>query len=989
MAFELSHLFFVGIIYLMVLFLIAYATDQGWLGDKLARHPLTYALSLGVYATSWTFYGSVGFAQSNGYNFLSIYLGVTLAFVLAPILFAPVLRIVRDYQLTSLADLFAFRYQSQLAGVLVTLFMLAGVFPYIALQILAVTESASILTNEATPRVLALAYCITLTVFAILFAARHVTPRDKHDGLVVAIAFESLVKLIALCTIGLFALYHVFGGLGGLGEWLEMNPAALQALYQPVRDGPWTTLMLLSFCAAFLLPRQFHMMFTENLNERAVFTSTWAVPLFLLLLNLFIPVILWAGQELATPTSPDFYVLGITLVSEKRLLPYLAFIGGLSAASAMMIVTTVSLASMCLNHLLLPATRYPDPDINLYRWLLWGRRTLIVVIITAGYGFYVLLEHNQGLVKLGLISFVAVAQFLPGFLGTLFWPRATAAGFIAGLVGGAVVWGVTLLLPLLSDSGLIGAWAWLEWLLDHPGLDHWTFATLCSLALNGALFVSVSLLAMPTQNEAEAAQACRATSFSLPGGLVLGAQSAQQFEQQLSTLLGAGPAHLEVQQALRDLGLDSNATDPGELRRLRERIQRNLSGLLGPMLARMIVDERLQTDPNARIALTDNIRLIEERLERSRERFDGVAAELDQLRRYHQRIIEELPLAACAVDTNRKIVSWNRAMQTLSGVSRSDAQGRVLRDLPAPIGALLDGSMTSPQAHRHKIHVDIAGEGRWFNLHKALIDDGRAGESARGAVLLVEDLSEVHQLEGELAHAERLASIGRLAAGIAHEIGNPVTGIACLAQNLQSETLEPAAQQASQDILGLTQRISNIMQSLVNFSHGGSVTGTHVAAVNICECVDEAINLVKLSRAARQCQIVNATDSALCTDGDRPRLVQVLVNVLTNAIDAGDDAATVTVEASARGGNAHIRVIDSGRGIPNEVAGRVFEPFVTTKAPGAGTGLGLSLAYRIVLDHGGTIEIERSGQLGTTMLIRLPLTRSTVDQNAALSARRS
>ncbi len=140
MNFELSHLFFAGVVYLLLLFFIAYATDLGWIPERIVRHPLTYALSLGVYATTWSFYGSVGFAQSNGYNFLSIYLGVTLAFALVPVLIAPMLRLARDYQLTSLADLFAFRYRSQLAGVIVTLFMLGGTLPYIALQILAVTE---------------------------------------------------------------------------------------------------------------------------------------------------------------------------------------------------------------------------------------------------------------------------------------------------------------------------------------------------------------------------------------------------------------------------------------------------------------------------------------------------------------------------------------------------------------------------------------------------------------------------------------------------------------------------------------------------------------------------------------------------------------------------------------------------------------------------------------------------------------------------------
>ena len=209
MTLELSTLFLAGFSYLVLLFLVAYVTDRGLVPAGWVSHPLTYTLSLGVYATSWTYYGSVGFAGSSGYLFLTIYLGVTLALAMSPILLRPILRLTGEYQLSSLADLFAFRYRSQLAGILVTLFMLVGTLPYIALQIRAVTQSLQVLTQEAPPHILALGFCITLTAFAILFGARHMSPRQKHGGLVMAIAFESLVKLITLLGVGLFALFGI------------------------------------------------------------------------------------------------------------------------------------------------------------------------------------------------------------------------------------------------------------------------------------------------------------------------------------------------------------------------------------------------------------------------------------------------------------------------------------------------------------------------------------------------------------------------------------------------------------------------------------------------------------------------------------------------------------------------------------------------------------------------------------------------------------
>jgi PAS domain S-box-containing protein len=964
------------LVYLLLLFFIAYATEQGWISERITRHPLTYALSLGVYATSWSYYGSVGYAKTHGLNFLAVYIGVTLAFILVPVLLAPILRLARDYQLTSLADVLAFRYRSQLAGVLVTLFMLVGTFPYIALQIRAVTESVQILTQQATPQVLALGFCLTLTLFAILFGARHISPRERHEGLVVAIAFESLFKLFALGMVGLFAVLGVFGGLGGMNSWLEHHPEALDALYQPVREGPWATLLLLSFCAAFLLPRQFHMAFTENREAHALNVASWAFPLFLLVLNLAILPILWAGTALQAGNNPDFYVLGITLSADSRILTAIAFLGGVSAASGMMIVTTLALAAMCLNHLLLPAS-YPDPYVNLYRRLLWGRRTLIAVIILAGYGFYLLLEHQGGLVQLGLISFVAVAQFLPGIVGLLYWPRATRAGFIAGLIGGTAVWTVTLLMPLLERSGLIPMQPELIQRLNETASDPWSFSTFFSLAVNALLFVGVSLFTRRTPEEREAAEACRRTTLGPLSGVVVSASSPAQFKEQLARIVGNEAAEQEVAQALRDLGMSEDERNPSELRQLRECIERNLSGLMGPMLSRMIVDERLQMDPGARTALADNIRFIEERVEHSETRLQGVAAELDSLRRYHQQILRDLPVGVCSLDSNRKVVSWNLAMERLSGLESHQARGTQVRDLPQPWSNLFPSFLDTSDEHVHKRPVQIEGQARWFSLHKAYIGDPSAPEQTGGSVILVEDLTGLQTLEAELAHSERLASIGRFAAGIAHEVGNPVTGIACLAQNLGTETTNAYTHETSCQILAETRRISDIVQSLVTFSHSGTPAPGTFAPLSVRACIEEAARLVRLSHAGKQVACHNRCPEGIQVMGDRPRLLQVFVNLLTNACDASNPGDNVEIRAATEGEQVQIEVIDEGEGVPEHLADKLFEPFVTSKDPGQGTGLGLSLVYSIVQDHQGSVALHGTPGKGTRVALRLPAAPQT------------
>lgn len=978
MTFELWQLFLAGVAYLALLFLVAFAAERGWISARLARHPLTYTLSLGVYATSWTFYGSVGFAEQQGYNFLTIYLGVTLAFLLTPVLLSPILRLTREYQLASLADLFAFRYQSQAAGVLVTLFMLAGTLPYIALQVRAVTESLQVLTRQSAPALIALGFCVTITLFAVLFGARHSSAREKHEGLVTAIAFESLIKLAALLGVGAFAVWGVFGGLGDLDSWLQANPEILERMYMPVREGPWSTLLLLAFAAAFLLPRQFHMIFTENLKPRSLSIASWAFPAFLLLLNLAVPPILFAGLAREVSTPADFYALGIARESGSSLLTVLTFLGGVSAASAMMIVTSLALASMCMNHLLLPAS-FPsrlNAGGDVYAWLLWTRRLLIALIILAGYGFYLVLERNQGLVQLGLISFVAVAQFLPGIAGLLFWRRATRAGFLTGLAGGAGLWAVTLLLPLLENSGLIRLGFDPIAVLGVDAADPWSPATFWSLSVNALLFVIVSLRTRPSPAESEAATACCRDSLTPPAGVLMAA-SPEQITQQLARITGNEMAVHEVRRALADLALSPDTTNPTDLRRLRERIERNFSGLVGPLLARMIVDDRLLMAPQARTALSASLRFVEQHLEDSRTRLRGLAAELDSLRRYHRQVLKDLPLGVCSLGPGYEVINWNLAMERTSGLASETVVGVPLGELPPPWSGLLQGFLESGTDRLRKVQVNDQGRVRLFNLHTAAIEHlpapGQDGnEIPGGTVILVEDLTDLHNLEAELAHSERLASIGRLAAGVAHEVGNPVTGIACLAQNLlHEEDLEQVEQSALQ-ILEQTRRITDIVHSLVSFSHGGTFLDHDPRPCALGECVAESVRLVKLSSEGKQLEFCNAVDPDTVVHGDRQRLVQVFVNLLSNACDASRPGGRIEVTEHRASDDVIIEVVDEGSGIPEELLDRLFEPFFTTKPPGEGTGLGLPMVYNIIQEHSGSVSIHnRSG--GACVRIRLPL----------------
>ncbi len=952
MQFELWQLFVVGVLYLGLLFVIATATDRGWIPKSVAEHPLVYTLSLGVYATSWSFYGSVGFAQKEGYNFLTIYLGTTLAFVASPILLRPILKITETYRLASLADLFAFRYHSQLAGVLVTLLVLTGTLPYISLQIQAVTNTLQIMTNETEQQLIALMFCITVGLFSILFGTRHISLREKHRGLVVAIAFESLVKLITLLTVGLFAIFGIFGGFGELNQYLQQHPEANAALFAPVSDGPWATLMLLSFAAAFLLPRQFHMIFVESIKHKNIETASWAFPLFLLLLNLSIPPILWAGQSMQLSIPADFFVLGITLDSGSSVLPILTFMGGLSAASAMIIVTTLALASMCMNNFVLPASFPPklSTGTSMYEWLLWGRRFVIMSIVGVGYLFYLLQQHNPGLAGLGLISFVAVAQCLPGVVGLLYWPRANKNGFIAGLTVGATIWAVTLFVPLFERAGIIET----PYFTIPELAMSTTDAALWSLVLNSLTFVIVSLLSRQSLEERDVAEACSRESFLIPRGAVKAASIAE-FEQQLSSIVGYDIAHNEVDRALADLGLVPGEVSQSDLTRLRAQIDRNLSGLVGPVLSRMIVNEHLQIDRATQSALADTIQFVGSTQEKSRTELRGVSSELDALRRFHFQVLQDLPLGAVSIDNEYNIISWNKLLTTLTGIEQRDAVGNSIDKL------LLVSNFK----------LQVQDQVKVLNLFKAVVRQEQEGNS--GIAILIEDHSEGYSLGEKLAHSERLASIGQLATGVAHEIGNPVTGIACLAQDMRADLqATPEANEGLAQILAQTDRISRIVGSLSNYSHAGAPDEFPAENLDLQQVINEAIDLVSLSQSGKQMIYKNHCEGGVFVAGYAQKLVQVFVNLLTNATDASDPGQTITIDTGIRANQVTISVRDQGKGIAEDHLPRIFEPFFTTKMVGEGTGLGLSLTYNIIQEHGGSITVSSKSGQGCRFDIVLP-----------------
>jgi signal transduction histidine kinase/Na+/proline symporter len=990
MTFDLSQVALIGIGYLLLLFGIAYVTERGWIPESITNHPVTYIFSLGIFASAWAFYGVVDLAFQFGYGALAYYLGTGALFLFAPIALAPLAELARRHQVHSLADLLVFRYHSHSVGALTTLCMLLGILPLMALQIQAIADTMHILTISGTDisrgnplnngslmafgedklsfkDVMALCYCAMLALFTILFGSN----RDQHRGLITAMAFESLLKVCALCAVGLTAVFGVFHGLDGLDEWLADHPENLALLHTPIQDSSAHTLLLMFVATAITMPHVFHLGLAENPLMRNSRNLTWAFPLFLLLMSLPIFPILWAGSELQVPLPTQYFTLGVPIAFNSPGLTILAFLGGLSAATGAMIIITLALATMVMNHWLLPSlhltTRY-----DLYSQLLKIKRGLIAAIFFGGYLFYWALNNRFSLTDLAFTAFIETLQFLPCTFAIVFWSHGNRRGMISGLTLGTIIWFLGLLLPILSGIKTLTI-PYFE--LHIPvGIDHWNSITLISLGLNAALFIGVSLLTQQTEDEQYSADICAADELSHPVRQALDVHSASEFKERLAKPLGKVTANREVDHALKQLSFGMNERRPYALRRLRDQIEGNLSGIMGIHVASEIMDKNLPFKV-AEVRETLDINLIESRLAEYRNNLTGMAAELNNLRLYHRKTLQELPMAVCSLGPDTEILMWNHAMARLTATPAEEVTGSYLKDIAEPWRGLLIDFSNSSDVHYYRHKIELNGHPRWISLHKAVIE-GPITEGVFDKVMMLEDVTETQLLEQELVHSERLASVGRLAAGVAHEIGNPITGIACLAQNLRYDSDNPEVLETANQILSQTDRVTRIVQSLVGFSHTGHTANSEYQAVILRDCANEAIHLLSLQKDKQPVRFINEIAKNAIIAGDAQRMIQVLINLLSNARDASPENGLIVLASSEDEYSVDVTVTDEGQGIAPDIVERILEPFFTTKEPGEGTGLGLAMVHKIVEDHGGLLDIvspaDRVRNRGAQFIVKLP-----------------
>ena len=604
----------VCLFYVTFLFAVAFAAERAaargrgnWL-----RSPLVYTLSLSIYCTAWTFYGAVGYAARSGMEFVTIYLGPSLVMIGWWWVLRKLVRVGRTQRVTSVADLISSRYgKSNVLAIIVTVMAVVGVTPYIALQLQSVTLSLSIFADptgatDGGMNLLSAGFWVALglALFTVLFGTRNLNANERHDGVVIAIAVEAVVKLVALLAVGIFVVWGIAGGVGEMMTRIDSSEIG----QWEVDGSRWTALTVLSGAAFLCLPRMFQVLVVENDDERHLHIASWAFPIYLMLMSLFVVPIAVIGLDfLPANANPDLFVLTVPLSQGQDGLAILSFLGGFSSATSMVIVATLALSTMVSNHLVMPiwlsfqgqgATVSGD----VRNVVLFSRRMSILVIIALGYLYYRVSGGSGALAAIGLISFIGVAQFLPAMLGGIFWRGATRIGAISGLLVGFAIWIYSSLLPsfgsevvmsqALLENGPLG----IDWLLPQAlfgikGIDPTVHAVFWSLFLNTSAFVVGSLISFP--EPLERLQGAQFVNIFAHSGHARGWSGSVAESEDLMVMaqriLGASEAQKLFRTEAQKQGQDGHLPEPTP--DFLQRLEREMSASVGAATAHAMISQ--------------------------------------------------------------------------------------------------------------------------------------------------------------------------------------------------------------------------------------------------------------------------------------------------------------------------------------------------------------------------------------------------------------
>ncbi len=1011
----------IALAYLGLLFAVASYGDRVRIARGATSRLLIYPLSLAIYCTSWTFFGSVGVASHSGLDFLAIYIGPLAMVGLGFPLILRVVRLAKSQNITSIADFIAARYgKSQAVAATVALVAIVGMIPYIALQLKAVSASVSTILAEASPGGaapplfgdVALFVALAMATFAVLFGTRHTDATEHQDGLMLAIAAESIVKLMAFIAVGVFVTFVMFHGPFALFARALDTPKAAAALTRLPQLAPFGAMTLLSLFAIMLLPRQFHVMVVENHSEAEVRRAAWLFPIYLVLINLFVLPIALAGLMTfpAGHVDSDMFVLALPLAAHSNLMTIVAFVGGLSAATAMVIVESVALAIMVSNDIVMPLAlkrhaRRGEPR-DPAAQLLIMRRIAIFVILVLAYLYYRFAGDAQ-LAAIGLLSFAAVAQLAPAFFGGLVWRRATASGAIAGVSAGILVWFYTLLLPSIFEAGSAGAHLLADgpwgigflkpqalFAVDLPPLVH---GVLLSLVLNVLCYIGFSLARRPAAIERVQADLFVPStlrpitpSFRLRRASV----TVEELIATVARYLGDERTRESFSSfaVTRRIDLTPQAEADFQLLQYAEYLLASAIGAASSRLVLSLVLRKRTVSTKAALKLLD----------------DANAA-IHYNREILQTALDHVRQGIAVFDKDLTLVCWNRQFGeifdlphelTRVGIALDD----ILRHLAERGERSAKGidefvaeriaryaSDAEPFLERFAdrgLVIEVRGnrmpDGGLVTTFTDISDSVKAAEALERANATLERrvrerTGELTRLNGALARAKAEAdeanvSKTRFVAAASHDILQPLNATRLYVTSLIERQRSGEDADLVQNIEASLEAVEEIFTALLDMSR----LDTGAMKPEIAEFrIDELLHRLEVEFApmAREKGLdLTVVPCAQHVRSDRRLLRRLLQNLMSNAIKYTPDGR-VLVGCRRRGERLFIEVYDTGIGIPQAKRRAVFKEFRRLEQGARvarGVGLGLSIVERIARVLGCAVTLRSNVGRGSRFAIDVP-----------------
>ncbi len=1008
----------VALIYMAILFAIAFYGDRRATPMPPKVRAWVYSLSLAVYCTSWTFFGAVGQAAEQLWSFLPIYLGPIIILVFAPWVLQKMVMISKQENITSIADFIAARYgKSQSLAIVVALICVVGVLPYIALQLKGIVLGVNLLTGAGpgatgtSAQDTALIVSLVLALFTILFGTRNLDVTEHHRGMVLAIAFESLVKLLAFLAVGAFVTFGLYNGFADLFSQAQRSPALDDFWAETVNWPAMMTQTGLAMIAIICLPRQFHVTVVENIEPKDLRLARWVFPAYLVLAALFVVPIALAGQMLLPAgVTPDSFVISLPLAEAHPALAMLAFIGGASAATGMVIVASVALSTMISNDMLMPwllRRKNTERPYEAFRhWMLSARRISIVAILLLAYVCYRLLGSNASLATIGQVSFAAIGQLAPAMFGALVWKQANRQGVFAGLIFGALIWFYTLVLPLVARG--------LGWPLENfPGLQGLLYAPLgfqvdaltrgvvLSLAGNFLLFAWVSYFSRT--RVAEHWQAGRFIGHDLgtkPSNRSMLAVQVGDLLTLANRFVGEDRAS---QSFMRFAFRQGKAFDPNQTANSDwiAHTERLLAGVLGASSTRAVVKAAIE---GREMQVEDVVRIVDE------------ASEVLQFNRaLLQGAIENITQGISVVDQSLRLVAWNHRYIELFNYPEGQVYvGRPVAELirfNAERGLLGPGNTeehvnkrlywmrqgtahTSERLFPNGRVIELIGNpmpGGGFVMSFTDITEFRKAERALKEAnegleqRVAARTHELSQLNQALTEAKGVAEAAnqsktRFLAAVSHDLMQPLNAARLFSAALshQEEALPREARELVRHLDSSLRSAEDLISDLLDISRleNGRITPDRNAFVlnNLFDILGAEFKVL----AVEQGVDFRLRGSRLRVDSDIKLLRRVLQNFLTNAFRYAKGRVLLGVRR--RNGQLRLEVWDRGPGIPEDKRKVIFEEFKRldshqTRAE-KGLGLGLAIADGLcrVLEH--KLEVRSWPGKGSVFSVTVPLALS-------------